>query len=84
MSEQNVFLENTIAIYSRLLEETAKNKFYIGTIDTIRESLENLEISEEKKSRDANSSPVADGKCYDLKINGPIFAYNRKTIKNTS
>lgn len=47
---QNQFLNDTISVYGKLLEETAKNKFYIDTISNIASSLESMSISEEKKS----------------------------------
>lgn len=46
----NPFLADTISVYGKLLEETAKNKFYIDTINNITSSLESMSISEEKKS----------------------------------
>lgn len=47
---EDKFLKDTISVYSKLLEVTATNSFYTKTMDTINQSLDNLSISDEKKS----------------------------------
>jgi len=47
---EDKFLTDTISVYNKLLEVTATNKFYTNTIETINQSLDNLSISDEKKS----------------------------------
>lgn len=47
---ENQFLTDTIAVYGKLLEVTADNKFYKDSLSSIQSSLENLSISDEKKS----------------------------------
>ena len=47
---ENQFLSDTIAVYGKLLEVTADNKFYKDTLTSIQSSLETLSITDEKKS----------------------------------
>lgn len=47
---ENQFLTDTIAVYSKLLDATAENKFYKDTLTSIQSSLETLSITDEKKS----------------------------------
>lgn len=47
---ENQFLTDTIAVYGKLLEVTADNKFYKDTLTSIQNSLETLSITDEKKS----------------------------------
>lgn len=47
---ENQFLTDTIAVYGKLLEATADNKFYKDTLTNIQSSLETLSITDEKKS----------------------------------